>query len=265
MIVAKMPDGTPEIYDAVQGEGLTIGKPVVFCRLSNCNLSCSWCDTFYTWNFKEKYTSEQLAKGVNKHDTVAPVDRSQYQMIMKTEEVADAINKARGGHRGVVFTGGEPTLQQKAIVEVIDLLKKDGEEWYFEIETNGTLMMLEELGQRLNQINSSPKLASSSNEDLLRDRPQAIARLLELSQKYKTGLCFKFVVRMETWEKDLKEIQEWEAKNKIPREHIYLMPEGTTRERITEASRFLNEVAMKQGYKMSTRLQVLLYGEKRAV
>jgi organic radical activating enzyme len=165
----------------------------------------------------------------------------------------------------VVFTGGEPAIQQIGIMKVIEELKKDGEEWYFEIETNGPMPLIPPLAKHINQFNCSPKLESSGNLEKARNVPLAIAKLMEYGTEPGKGVCFKFVVFMESWEKDLAEIEKWRTQHNVPKEFIYLMPEGITADRIKEASLFLNEVAMTQGYQMSTRLQVLLYGDKRAV
>lgn len=43
MKLAKMPDGKAEVYSAVQGEGASMGVPVIFVRLSGCNLHCTFC------------------------------------------------------------------------------------------------------------------------------------------------------------------------------------------------------------------------------
>lgn len=254
-----MPDGTPEIYNAVQGEGLTMGLPTVFVRLSQCNLMCNFCDTFYTWYFSDTKIAD------DQHTTAKKVNRDDYQMQMTTDQVAEQINKVRGGHRNIVFTGGEPLLQQMHINEVMDKLRSDGAEWHFEVETNGTMKILNPFAERISQINCSPKLKSSGNTDAMRIRPEAIARILEVGTSPNKALCFKFVVFKESWESDLAEIEQWERENNVPRKYIWLMPEGTKRERIQESTAFLNEIAESRGYNVSTRLQILVYGDKRAV
>ena len=37
-----------EIFYSLQGEGAQVGLPMVFIRLSSCNLRCSYCDTDFS-------------------------------------------------------------------------------------------------------------------------------------------------------------------------------------------------------------------------
>ncbi len=272
MRLAKMPNGTPEIYSAVQGEGLTMGKPMTFVRLSGCNLHCVWCDTYYTWNFEG-------TKFDNEHLTAPKVKMADYQITMTPEEVADYIKKVSRGHQSVVFTGGEPLIQQAEIQNVMRIL---GNEWYAELETNGTQLLKPETAMFINQINCSPKLASSGNSKILRHNPKAIRSILESGLE--ENICFKFVVKAETLQNDMDEIEEWirsivlaydegsglsEGFTRIAtsrlKKLIYLMPEGINPDRIREGLKVLNEIAQDEGYKVSPRLQILTYGEKRAV
>ena len=36
-------------YLSINGEGMLIGKPVIFIRTQGCAVGCSWCDSKYTW------------------------------------------------------------------------------------------------------------------------------------------------------------------------------------------------------------------------
>ena len=259
MRLAKMPDGEPEIYSAVQGEGKTMGKPMTFVRLSGCNLHCVWCDTYYTWNFEG-------TKFDNEHEKAPKVKMEDYQISMTPQEVAEYINKVSRGHKNVVFTGGEPLIQQ---LDIQTVLRHLGDEWYSEIETNGTVILSPATSMFLNQINCSPKLASSGNSKILRHNPNAIISLIRSDK----SVCFKFVIRKENMDADINEVENWiqeiENSYSLPEDYlrgmVYLMPEGINPKRIAEGLQVLNEIAQDKGFNVSPRLQILTYGEKRAV
>ncbi|MBT4498403.1 MAG: 7-carboxy-7-deazaguanine synthase QueE [Gemmatimonadetes bacterium] len=93
-----------EIFYSIEGEGLRVGQPTTFVRLSRCNLRCHFCDTEFD-SFSE----------------------------MDLEEIGAEVD--RHPARWVCFTGGEPLGQN--IAPLARLLKENG--YQLHIETNGTL------------------------------------------------------------------------------------------------------------------------------
>src|SRR5947208_3253141 len=110
-----------EIFESIQGEGASAGTPSIFVRLATCNLRCTWCDTRYTWDWAAYHYDEE-------------VRRIDVQSIILRLAASTASN--------VVITGGEPLLQQPALVELVSALPP---ERHVEVETNGTLSPVPEL------------------------------------------------------------------------------------------------------------------------
>jgi organic radical activating enzyme len=160
-----------------------------------------------------------------------------------TQDIIRTLKKFKSKH--LVLTGGEPLLQQKALEEILRALPK----YTAEIETNGSHAPSPALLKMIEQINCSPKLKNSGNK----------AYPLKVDPK-NSKVIFKFVVQSPA---DLKEIQSYARKNKIPQEKIWLMPEGITREAIEKRSRWLIEICKQKGYHFTPRLHILLYGSER--
>jgi len=97
-----------EIYKSIQGESTHAGLPCVFVRLTGCNLRCSWCDSEYTFNGGHKMTLEQV--------------------IEQVEQLSPS-----GGL--VEITGGEPMLQERDVVPLMQRLLDEG--YTVLIETSG--------------------------------------------------------------------------------------------------------------------------------
>ena len=76
-----------EIFPSIQGEGKSIGKPVLFIRSYGCNSHCNFCDSKYSWEkSKEKFE-------VTIPEVVAEVlARAYSQMTSLASEIAK-INK----------------------------------------------------------------------------------------------------------------------------------------------------------------------------
>ncbi|MBU0576945.1 7-carboxy-7-deazaguanine synthase QueE [Patescibacteria group bacterium] len=209
-----------EVFYSIQGEGPNIGKPAVFLRLSGCNLRCGWCDTKHAITITNTITSTSNCNSIS----------------YGCAQVLKNIKKYPCRH--LVITGGEPTLQQDALIPLLEKLK----DYYIEIETNGTIRL--KINKYLEQINCSPKLASSGNTPYpLKIKPT------------NNKVVYKFVVADK---KDLKEIKAYIKSNKIPDEKVWLMPEGVNKKIVQEISEWIIEICKKEGYNFSPRLHILL-------
>lgn len=245
MKIAKLND-KPEIFFTLQGEGKNVGVPSVFVRLTHCNLYCVWCDTDYTWNFQgttHKHRNDLLPmyQKYRKQDLI---------LEMQASEVADQIKQH--DCRNVVITGGEPMLQQSALVEMMKLLPQH----YFEVETNATMHISPEFDQLVHQYNCSPKLANSS---VVKEH-----RRTKFFSDYAHNMksVFKFVV---STDEDLIEVEEIVEDYEIPRGNIWLMSEGRTQDEQNDKSQWLAEIVKRRGWRFCSRLHIALWGSRRGI
>jgi hypothetical protein len=64
---------------------------------------------------------------------------------------------------------------------------------------------------------------------------------------------------------DLAELQAVMERYEIPPDKIVLMPQAQDRDALLEKSRWLADICKGEGYLFSTRLQILLWGNRRGV
>ena len=96
-----------EIYRSIQGESSFAGVPCIFVRLAACNLRCSWCDSEYTFTGGRKMSADEVEQEVLK---LAPAGL-------------------------VEFTGGEPMLQERELLPLMERLLDRG--YTLLLETSG--------------------------------------------------------------------------------------------------------------------------------
>lgn len=88
-----------EIFKSIQGESSYAGLPCVFVRVTGCNLRCDWCDSEYTFTGGSK---------------------------MSLEEVQSEVERLSPNGGLVEVTGGEPMLQEREVVPLMERLLNSG-------------------------------------------------------------------------------------------------------------------------------------------
>ena len=233
-----------KIFYTIQGEGKFVGYPTIFVRLSKCNLRCAWknpdgsitrCDTPHTSFDPEINTTtiEALARDILKFDC---------------------------SH--VCISGGEPYFQ-KSLPALIDRLVEANR--YISLETNGTIYRQ----SKASYISISPKLKTSSYDPTYGENHEKHRLNYDSLVKFITNhSCqFKFVANNEN---DIDEIFEirW---NLLKMCHIdisdmiWLMPQGTHVHQLNERLEWVAEACKKHKWKMTDRLHIRIWNQKKGV
>jgi 7-carboxy-7-deazaguanine synthase len=220
-----------EIFYSVQGEGMLVGVPSVFVRTSGCNLRCTWCDTPYTsWQPEGEERS--------------------------LDSIIEEVNSYGASH--VVVTGGEPMIAP-GIEELTHRLTQ-----HITVETAGTV----DSHVRCDLMSISPKLANSTphtredgrwadQHERLRYQPEILRRLVQL---YPYQL--KFVI---TAPSDVKQVNAIVNDIGAARSRVVLMAEGAEAAILAERGRWLADIAKQEGFRMTPRLHIDLWGNRRGV
>jgi organic radical activating enzyme len=240
-------NGQPEIFHSIQGEGRNLGQDVVFCRLSECSLACSWCDSPQSWC----YTQSKA----NQHEDGVVYDRAENQTQVSIDSLVESVKSYDEPH--IVITGGEPLLQQRVLPAFIKKLRNENPDFYVEIETNGTIRPNDEMAELVNQWNVSPKLSNSGDSERRRIKAKALQKFTELP-----NADFKFVVSSE---QDVEEILTLLDEYEVPADRVFLMPLGRTREELAETEPLVKELAQTLNMNFSTREHINRWGDKRGV
>lgn len=239
-----------EIFYSIQGEGPQIGMPAVFIRLAGCNLSCLYCDTTYSW----------------KKDEIVSIE-------MSNEQVMDIISfeceKFDAKPELIIFTGGEPLLQQTKICDLIEYLGSKMNMYngnasvlrnlkYISFETNGTVVpnfLLLNIIKPFNPIFViSPKLQFSKFKDVWTKHS-----MLNGSH----DIYFKFVVENKDSLDDIQLFLNY--RENIRQNMVYLMPEALSVADQVSKLDMVFDFAKRYNYRVTPRIHIMAYGNVRGV
>jgi 7-carboxy-7-deazaguanine synthase len=144
-----------EIYKSLQGESTHAGLPCVFVRLTGCNLRCSWCDSEYTFQGGRKMTSDEVSDEVqNLSPNGGLVEITGGEPMLQERELIPLIQQLlAAGYRILLETSGERPLEQvpAEVIKIVDVkCPNSGEAGTFHIENLETLNPHDEIKFVLN-------------------------------------------------------------------------------------------------------------------
>lgn len=273
-----------EIFRSLQGEGFHTGKPSVFLRLWGCNFEClgfsnpqriepidfdpasfqhikdlpvieRGCDTVYSWRRDFQHLSTRAT-------AVAICER--------IEELCQSFfHPISNQWTHLVVTGGEPMLQQNAIVDVLEAFEeRNNLPSYVTVETNGTRRLREQLESTIQRLYSapgrewlwsvSPKLSHSGElwEDAI--KPDVVAGYAEVSDAGQ----LKYVADGDSdcWTEISKATAMYRDANvNFP---VWIMPVGSTFAQSNEAQRGIAEHTIELGYNFAARVHSYIFGNE---
>lgn len=97
-----------EIFTSIEGEGILFGTKTLFVRMAGCHLKCRWCDTSYA---------------------LPMYSGNSYSIDYVKKLIADHLQPFT---YKVNFTGGEPLIQHKAVIELAKFVREKGLTTYLE-------------------------------------------------------------------------------------------------------------------------------------
>lgn len=280
------------IFRSIQGEGDLTGRLSIWIRFGGCNLRCPGFfqkdpTDISTWikpldlepkDYKNLNDLPVIPVGCDSLYSIDPKFKHLWTTYPSAKELVTDINKLlyngkwehpiTGNKIDLCFTGGEPMLQYKAIIDILNSLTcslPDSGPEKIQIETNGTqplqyrfkILVNENKNRAKFHFNISPKLYHVSGE-----KDAINYKNIYNYQTLTNSGILKFVVNND--DRAWKELDEHvkNLRNEGVVYPIYIMPVGATKEQ-QEDSKVISAIANRAidaGYHVSGRLHAILFG-----
>ena len=219
----------------IQGEGPYAGRQAMFIRLGGCNLSCSWCDTPYTWDASRFDLRQEIVA----------------RDVQKVLAEMDAMTEL------VVITGGEPLLHAKSagFEELLRGLSEMGKSVH--IETNGTITPPDRVLSLVSVFVISPKLENAGAHKLGQS-PLLAKGWPDIARRHESHL--KYVCESA---QDVYAAAQRARSVDWPINRVWVMPEGMTKLQLDTRWPTILQAALEVGVNATSRLHVLAWGDVR--
>jgi len=214
----------------MHAQGPSAGRRCSVIQMGGCNLSCSWCDSAFTWDTARYDLSHEVG----------------YWPIPEVVENALACRPSL-----VVISGGEPLQQQNSPSWIMLLDQLVGTE--VGIETNGTIAPNEATLTRASWITVSPKLAHSGDPAWARINGDTLVQWGKHSLDF--NIDFSFVVRDVS---DVATVGTLVTIHGLPDGRIWIVPEGATSAASLSRLSEVADAALAAGFNVSARLSALV-------
>lgn len=280
-----------EIFYSIQGEGRYCGAPTVWLRLFGCNLNCdgfmqdnlddpaSWrldykdidlsgittmgelpvfqrgCDSSYSWAKRFRHLAQQQPA-----DAIAEHLRALLPGRSFRHPTSD-----QDAH--LAFTGGEPLMQQTAIMAILDALRDSGDAPNrITVETNGTRALTKTFATYLAKMledsakewfwSVSPKIRTSGEPWDKTIAPEVVGAYAQASKHGQ----LKYVVDGDarTWDEVERATALYRAAGvRFP---VFIMPVGGRVEDQQRLAADIAEQTIQRGYNLAPRVHCYLFG-----
>ena len=243
-----------EIYTAVQSEGSRAGYPTVVIRTTGCTHRCyfgegGWCDSWYTSIHPEKgkYTFNDIIKAYDDNPHISEM----------------------------MLTGGSPSMHKKLVNELTHLANE--RDIFITMENEGSHFLPTDYPINLLSIspkfsNSVPVLGVETPEGKITDE-RMIKQHNKLRLNYpaiKESIAYHSDYHLKpVWDgKDqaaLKEIMDCIDQLNAPKDKVWFMPAGDTREALQKSYPVMFDWVRDNGYRLTWRPHIIAFEDQREV
>ena len=243
-----------EIYTAVQSEGSRAGYPTVVIRTTGCTHRCyfgegGWCDSWYTSIHPEKgqYSFNDIIKAYDDNPHISEM----------------------------MLTGGSPSMHKKLVNELTHLANE--RDIFITMENEGSHFLPTDYPINLLSIspkfsNSVPVLGVETPEGKITDE-----RMIKQHNKFrlnypaiKESIAYHSDYHLKpVWDgKDegaLEEIMDCIEQLDAPKDKVWFMPAGDTREALQKSYPVMFDWVRDNGYRLTWRPHIIAFEDQREV